>query len=371
MSQAVQHEDGRSPEAVDSSCDRSPAMPVLRVIHGGDGTVVEGTERDDVDGVDALKACGFRWSRRQSFWFLPRTWGEPTRLLRVRRLQEMLGQERVAVEISEEPQRSAAEREQEARERAAGRAERLDARAERLEADAGSARQRRGRLQEAIPLGQPVLVGHHSQRRHERDLERIDREFDREVAAAEGSQRASEGAARARRRAVGAESVVTAGNRVERLEAELRGVRRRLEGTGRGADGLGGAAQGGYRERLLRMEARLVDNLEHARLRLQEAGGVQFSRDVVAPGDLVRVRGQWYPVVRSNLKSVSVPWTMGAIDNKATNTVPWHEVQAHVPAAEASVAQVRRMASSTSPAFSGLRARLEAHANRMVAEEQA
>ena len=30
---------------------------------------------------------------------------------------------------------------------------------------------------EMIPLGQPILVGHHSEKRHRKDLNRIDRHF--------------------------------------------------------------------------------------------------------------------------------------------------------------------------------------------------
>ncbi|WP_132290495.1 DUF3560 domain-containing protein [Kribbella sp. VKM Ac-2568] len=40
-----------------------------------------------------------------------------------------------------------------------------------------SARPRAARRQisDHIPLGQPILVGHHSERRHRRDIERMDR----------------------------------------------------------------------------------------------------------------------------------------------------------------------------------------------------
>lgn len=67
-------------------------------------------------------------------------------------------------------------------ERRAQRVERLRARAARLagQADAASARARE--IADRIPLGQPALVGHHSQRRHERDVERIQAGFGRAVA---------------------------------------------------------------------------------------------------------------------------------------------------------------------------------------------
>lgn len=64
------------------------------------------------------------------------------------------------------------------------RRERAEARAERAQAKAEAA----GTAFDTdpahhIPLGQPILVGHHSQRRHERDLERMHRKLGQAVAA--------------------------------------------------------------------------------------------------------------------------------------------------------------------------------------------
>jgi DNA repair exonuclease SbcCD ATPase subunit len=62
--------------------------------------------------------------------------------------------------------------------------ERREARAERLRGWAGAREAKQGALNEAaradeaatgIPFGQPILRGHHSQRRHERVIERLDR----------------------------------------------------------------------------------------------------------------------------------------------------------------------------------------------------
>ncbi|MBX3216931.1 MAG: DUF3560 domain-containing protein [Labilithrix sp.] len=61
------------------------------------------------------------------------------------------------------------------------RIDRLKARAARLTRAADAASERARAISSQIPLGQPVLVGHHSQRRHERDLERIRNRFARAV----------------------------------------------------------------------------------------------------------------------------------------------------------------------------------------------
>jgi len=60
------------------------------------------------------------------------------------------------------------------RERRLRKAERLRSWAESRDGKAAAALGRADGIAEQIPLGQPVLVGHHSEGRHRRDLERIE-----------------------------------------------------------------------------------------------------------------------------------------------------------------------------------------------------
>lgn len=62
------------------------------------------------------------------------------------------------------------------------RRERLLARAEKKRWEAGALEERNRRLMDCMN-GTPVLVGHHSERRHRRDLEKIRRDFGRSVEA--------------------------------------------------------------------------------------------------------------------------------------------------------------------------------------------
>jgi hypothetical protein len=57
--------------------------------------------------------------------------------------------------------------------RKAARIERTKARAARLQRDAESAHASAKAVADRIPMGQPILVGHHSERRHRRDIDRI------------------------------------------------------------------------------------------------------------------------------------------------------------------------------------------------------
>lgn len=60
------------------------------------------------------------------------------------------------------------------RDRRLARAEQLRGQAGRNEVKADAALARADGIGSLIPMGQPILVGHHSERRHRRDLARID-----------------------------------------------------------------------------------------------------------------------------------------------------------------------------------------------------
>lgn len=314
--------------------------------HSDDGTLVTGTSREDRELIEQLKRQGFRWSRRLDAWYLPRNWTEPTRAQRVTALQAAVPAA-FEVQRSEAPRRPAAEREAEKQTRAAHRAERLDRRAAAAEQRAEASYQAAKDLADHIPFGQPILLGHHSQRRHERTLDRINRGMDRSFAERQRAADARAGAERARVVASGEESIVTIGNRIDRTQAEIRRIERVLETAG-----------GTYHGRAARQLDELRDQLDHDQAKLAAAGGVPYSRDNVKPGDFVRVRGQWFPVVRANAKTVTVPSPLVSATSRATDTTPWREVTDHTAHDDVTRTQIADMIRDTSPAFPGLRARL-------------
>lgn len=80
------------------------------------------------------------------------------------------------------------------RERRERKAEQLREFADGRERKANAAHEQAHAIADVIPLGQPVLVGHHSQRRHERDLNRIESNM---RAMAENAHKADEMRSRA------------------------------------------------------------------------------------------------------------------------------------------------------------------------------
>lgn len=109
------------------------------------------------------------------------------------------------------------------RERRERRAERLREWAEKREAKSAQAFAGVRRIADGIPLGQPILVGHHSERRHRRDIARIDsgmrRGVEHEQKAREMSSKAAE-IDRQAERAIYSDDA----DAVEQLEARITGL---------------------------------------------------------------------------------------------------------------------------------------------------
>ena len=81
------------------------------------------------------------------------------------------------------------------RERREARAERLREWADKRETKASAAFERADQIAGMIPFGQPILVGHHSEGRHRRDVERIGRGMTQGVEHSRTAERMRERAA--------------------------------------------------------------------------------------------------------------------------------------------------------------------------------
>jgi hypothetical protein len=55
-----------------------------------------------------------------------------------------------------------------------------------------------------------------------------------------------------------------------------------------------------------------------------------YGPEAINKGDQVKFRGSWYEVRRVNRKSVTIPSMVGG---SWTDTVPYHELSGHQPAA--------------------------------------
>jgi hypothetical protein len=278
-----------------------------------------------------LKVNNWRWSRHLQAWYIPRSRDQLAKTAIIEATRDALhaaGFE-VTVDIDDSASRSVEDRESEHAARARDRSELLQERAERRRVAADASWVASRRIADGIPLGQPILVGHHSERRHRRDLERTQNLTTKSVEesrAADKDQRRSDALAGATARRYSVRSV---GRRITRLEAELRKVDRELKGYTRvigGYNEVHAAANGLRAERtrltVIELEAQLAYWCD-VRDELASTEPT-YSQEIIKKGDFVRICGHWRKVARANLKSVTVE-----TDYSWTDRAPYHDITEH------------------------------------------
>lgn len=103
-------------------------------------------------------------------------------------------------------------------ERKEARIDRMEERAARAQAESAAASRTAHEIMRHIPPGQPILVGHHSERHHRRDLDKIDRNMHKSIEAGEKAAYYSSRAANAASNTAISSDDPDA---VEKLEAKL------------------------------------------------------------------------------------------------------------------------------------------------------
>lgn len=192
-----------------------------------DGTVVTGDPRPH-HGV--LKDAGFRWSRNVG-WYIR---GSRDRAPQTHRIDQAAAGLRAAgldVTVTLDcTVRDTAVREAARAERIDDRQDALDAKAVRLHATSDELEQRRRQMSDRIPFGQPILVGHHSEKRHRKDIARMQTLDRKSIDAYRDANETARRADASRAAADKHVSLPTTVRRIERLEAEGRRIDRLIAG---------------------------------------------------------------------------------------------------------------------------------------------
>ena len=206
------------------------------------------------------------------------------------------------------------------------RADRMDDRAAALHDKADRKIDERDRrydaaqqIAEGIPTGQPVLVGHHSERGHRRDLKRMDGHLRASVEAGKEALRAEEAAQAADRHMTARENPRRVYRRVQKLEADLHRHQRALDGHVRRFLQHDGTpwmideippADGRDREQLELNVAHLQVQIDgwQAALAQAKTDGIWVPVDLadVKPGHWIGSWAGWTEVVMANRKTVTV-----------------------------------------------------------------
>ncbi|WP_432983160.1 DUF3560 domain-containing protein [Dactylosporangium sp. CA-233914] len=279
-------------------------MPITITHTHADGTILTGSRKGD--GVwEIVKNHGFRYSRDVGI-YIRGSRDQDAQRWRIDAAANALrerGRE-VIVDI-DDTWRPAAERE-------AARSDRAEERADRLDERAGLAAGRRDARQAAanrtldgIPLGQPMMPGHHSYKADRNRRERAWNNMDRALQEDRHAGHLAGRAAGVRANDAAKDNPRAIMRRIERLQAEQRQLQRTL------TDIQDRPGRDSYRERVQRDLDRITEDITHQQAKLAQRAAtgefVAWGPDNLAKGDAVRV-GQfgWYRVTRVNRKSVSL-----------------------------------------------------------------
>ena len=297
------------------------------------GTLVEGTSKGD-GSAEILKVNGFRWSRNLGSWYLPRSRDQKPKTAIIHRASEQLrGAGNTVRESIDSTPRLEAEVETDRAAHDAARAERREVKAARLHDLAATQQARADAYDRQLPpMGQPILIGHHSEAKHRRTLERARamtlRTMDTKKAATEMDEAARVAASATTHR----HNPVTVGNRIKTLQAELRGLESQLTTatTTEKEKPWAPARAAELKAQILTHEDKLTYWSSIRAEQIATGQIVDYSKDTISKGDLVHYLGDWYPVVRANAKSVSIRQHP---ERSWTHTVEYHKLTGHKPQA--------------------------------------
>lgn len=313
------------------------------------GTTVEGTTRNSPAHL-ALKAHpSWTWSRHATAWLLRSSRHRPLKPYALDEITRVLTESGYTVERDiDETMPSVEQQETDREDRMNDRVHRLIERAGRQKTKADATRAKADAVFDSIPMGQPMLVDHHS---YKADRNRRERAWNNLGKSIEQGAHADELARRAETAShhMGARNnPVTVGNRIEQLEADCRRRQREVDGEPGWLTETDEHGQTRHRwgirhpsdaraDHLRREIATLTEHIDYWKgvyNQLQAEGKAPaLGPDTVAKGDWVLCNGMWMRVRRVNKKSVTVPNPVfpsprpGEKEN--TWTVAWHKLRGH------------------------------------------
>ncbi len=292
-----------------------------------DGTVLEGTTRAD-DLYHWLRSQGWNYRRTVGDFRLQASPNKPAKWHAIDRTAGGLRTRGFDVHIEiDDTVRTFADAEADRALNAELRAERLDGRSGRLSA-ASDARERAGQVVlDGIPPGQPYLVDHPG---YAADRNRRERTFKNLEEAAELGSLAEKIAAQAKtagNHMTYRHNPETVVNCIREFEAEQRRIAREVE-RGDLIDRLFADADEARHQQLREQYRVSPFTTEHRqqlavraewleeqlrgwqavrKQQIADGKATNYTKDTLAKGDFVQSRGDWYPVLKVNTVSVTVP----------------------------------------------------------------
>lgn len=309
---------------------------MLIITHShADGTLISGTTRGD-GTAEVLKSNGWKWGRSIASWYVPYS---RDRLPKTRTINQTESALRAAgfevtldVDASSRP---TAEVEAALTERGERRLEHLEHKAQRAaeKSDDAYANAMR-RLEQLPPGGEPIKVGHHSERGHRAAITRADTAMRRSIDATATAERAQASIEASAAHQAQRETPAAVARKIEKLAADIRDRDRRIEGHTRtlyGYSDVTPAASGARLERLIAERAELVDQVTYWKdvRAAQIAAGIatDASSETISVGDHVLDRWGWAEVVRVNPKTLGVSGTVRWQSEPLRRNSPYGEIR--------------------------------------------
>jgi hypothetical protein len=299
---------------------------VIRHTHE-DGTTVEGSAKGD--GVwEALRPLGWAYRRTPGIFLRGSRYKGADRW-KINRAADAVRALGLSCAVAIEETMSFAEREAARVDAAEERTERFTDRAGRAAESSQAARDASDRIGERFWMGQPILVGHHSEGRARRDQERMHNAMRKSIAEGERAgywaSRAAAADAYERYRKNPGRTL----RRIEKLEAERRGVLRERDGVddkGRRADVWRAEPSEARREELTRRLAEYDEELTYWAETIKEAerrGFKVWGKPDFVRGDFARWRGTWWLRTSRLAPGERVRWPQLAILGARRERADW------------------------------------------------
>jgi len=137
-----------------------------------EGTTITGNTRPWVDAIKGL-GIGFKWFAPKRLWYRQQSRGKAAPTVSLERVAWALRGHGATVRVDQPEAIDEAEAHEFRAQLLSDRAERLEERSEKRELAAGAKHAAARGIADMIPFGQPILVGHHSEKRARRDADRI------------------------------------------------------------------------------------------------------------------------------------------------------------------------------------------------------
>ncbi|MEW2568358.1 ParB/RepB/Spo0J family partition protein [Streptomyces sp. NPDC047070] len=266
-----------------------------------EGTLLDGSRKGD--GIfEIVRQHGFWFSRSLGCLYVKHSRDKAADTWKINRAAEALREagHEVTVEVKERVRRSFAEAEADREGRAEDRADRYGERAGKAASSSAARRDAAHAISERFEFGQPILVGHHSERGARRDQERIHTNMRKSIEEDKKSGYWSDRARAAEGYEAFRKDPHRTLRRLERLRADLRRQERDAQG-----------GQPSERQQMNMLDLR--EEIEHWEqlVKQAEADGVKIWRpEDFAPGDYVWYSRSWHQVKRVNPKTLSIAWNL-------------------------------------------------------------